>query len=335
MRIARRSLTAVLAIAIAIVVAVPSAAGAAWTTSERVASAAGFISSQQRNNGSIPAFSPIGSTADAVVSLVAAERGPVNIKKALNFLTRRAEDGDLDNAIGLQAKVVMAAVAGGRNPRTFGGHDLVQEIADTEQPDGRYGASTAVFDHALAMLALDSAGQDPSAAARTWLLQQQCGDGGWAYDLGPQPNDDSHCQDTIDPFNDWFTSDTNTTANAVMALEADNGAGQPAADPFSFFASVRDGSNGWPYTGSWPGTDANSTALVIQAYAAAGQQIPAGAMAALKGLQMKGCGGFRYQTGLDPDVGSTIGGVLGLLRQPLPVTESAVTKAPPATIGCP
>lgn len=333
MRIVRRSLAAVLAIAI--VIAVPSAAGAAWTTPERVAGAAGFISSEQRNNGSIPAFSPIGSTADAVVSLVAAQRGPINIKKALKYLTRRAEAGDLDGSIGLQAKVVMAAVAGGRNPANFGGHNLVQEIADTEEPDGHYGASTAVFDHALAMLALDSAGQDPSAAARTWLLQQQCGDGGWAYDLGPQPNDDSHCQDTIDPFNDWFTSDTNTTANAVMALEADTGASQPGADPFAYLESVRDGSNGWPYTGSWPGTDANSTSLVIQAYAAAGTPVPTGAMGALKGLQMKGCGGFRYQTGLDPDVGSTIGGILGLLKQPLPVGEAEVTKAPPAPIGCP
>lgn len=333
MRITRRSLVAVLAIAI--VVTVPSAAGAAWTTPERIASAAGFISSEQRNNGSIPAFSLIGSTADAVVSLVAAQRGPINIKKALNFLTKRAEAGDLNGAIGLQAKVVMAAVAGGRNPRNFGGHDLVQEIAATEQPDGHYGASTAVFDHALAMLALEAAGQDPSAIARTWLLQQQCGDGGWAYDMGPQPNDDSHCQDTIVPATDWFTSDTNTTANAVMALEADTGSGHPDADPFGYFDSVRDGSNGWPYTGSWPGTDANSTALVIQAYAAASQQIPTGAMGALKGLQMKGCGGFRYQTGLNPDVGSTIGGILGLSKQPLPVAEAEVTKAPPAPIGCP
>jgi hypothetical protein len=90
-------------------------------------------------------------------------------------------------------------------------------------------------------------------------------------------------------------------------------------------------------------TDSNSTALVIQAYEhvleiAVQPHIPEGGMRALKALQYPPCGNkggafaFTWEdpdgdgtfTKTPPDVGGTIGGILGLLKKPLPVTEPIV-----------
>lgn len=334
MRTIRRLTAAALTAALLLL---PATANAAITNVDRAAWAAGFISSTQRLNGSIPSFSTVGSTADAVVALVAARRGPVNIDKAMRFLARRVERSDYGVApveeVGVKAKIVLAVVASGRDPRNFGGHDLVQEILDTEQPNGRLGEDTAVFNQATALLALKAAGS-PSWAARTWLFNAQCPDGGWAYDNPPRPNDDEHCTDKTDPGNDWFPTDTNTTSLAVQALAL-----PPTTvykqDPFDFFKAARDGAKGWGYSIGFP-TDSNSTGMVIQAYAAQQKALPSGALAALKALQYKYCGGFRFNSAsTSPDVGSTIGGVLGLLKKSLPVKPVPVAVAAPAPIGCP
>lgn len=313
-----------------------------FTNADRAAAGAGYISLGQRKNGSIPAFSPIGSTADAVIAFVVARRGPTNIKRAMTYLIGQAKAGNIDN-VGLQAKVTLAAVAAGRNPTNFGGHNLVAEITDTEQVDGRYGAFGSVFDQADAILALVGAGFQPTNASVNWLADAQCGDGGWQYD-GPQGGgEDSHCLSIGDPFGDWFQADTNTSSLAVQALEAANGP-NPAVDPFAFFTAIRDADyGGWGYTWGYNQTDANSTALVIQAYAAGGVPLPDGAASALRALQYGRCGAFAYgwtdaspngvRTG--PDLGATIGAVPGLLRRTLPVGTISVTQDPPAPIGCP
>lgn len=321
-------------------VATPAVAA---TDAARAHTAVGYIASQQKPNGSVPAFSPVGSTADAVVSMVAARRGKTNITKSLAYLTRRVEHGGA-SGVGLEAKVAMAADAAGRNPKSFGGENLVALIRTSEQPDGRYGAGTAVFDDALAMLALESVGITPSANARSWLAGAQCGDGGWQYDQPSGVNDDAHCLDTVAPGSDFFESDTNTTSLAVQALDAGGGPA-PAVDPFSFFAAIRDGEfHGWGYTWGFNTTDANSTALVLQAYAADGRTPPASALTALRKLQYGTCGAFAF-TWVDDghggsirgpaDVGATIGGVLGLLHASLPIAAAGVTKPAPGTPACP
>lgn len=316
---------------------------AALTRGERADRAIGFIASQQAPNGSFPAFSPVGSTADAVLALVAAGEGAEHVDRALAFLGRRVSAGDAVG-IGLQAKVVLAAVAAGTNPATFGGEDLVSAIRDAEQPDGRLGAETAVFDHALGVLALVAAGIAPSAATQDWLAAAQCADGGWQYDAPAGPGDDAHCQDQADPAGDFFLSDTNTTAIAVQALEAAGGSADAAVDPASFFAAIRDASHGgWGYTWGFETTDANSTALVIQAFAALDQSPPAGARGALRALQYRRCGAFAF-TWVDgdggevrsaPDLGATIGGVLGLLGEALPIEAAEVSEPAPTARACP
>jgi hypothetical protein len=325
---------------------VAGAPGVGWaaplTDPQRIERAAGFIASQQKPNGSIPAFSPVGSTADAVVSLVAAGSGRPEVRRAIGFLRRRVVANAVDT-IGLQAKVVIALVAAGRDPRDFGGLNLVKALRASVLPSGRFGEAP-VFDDALAAIALAGAGIAVPRPALDWLTAAQCADGGWQYDEPAADTDDEHCRSVAGPDTDYFASDTNTTSYVVQALGAGSAADPTfAADPFGFFSSIRDvGFGGWGYSWGVETTDANSTALAIQAYAAAGLAVPDGAMKALRALQFPRCGAWAFTWTEEaggavrdgPNVGATIGAILGILRQPLPLSGAAHGPGP-ETPACP
>ena len=315
----------------AVLWALPTAArGAALTDTQRAQRAVAYLAQKQRANGAIVAFSAIGSTADAVMAFVAAGEGHAQMERALTYLSGRVAAGKVDT-LGLQAKVVMAVTAAGQNPRDFGGENLLGAIRSTLGPDGHYGDS-AVFDDALALLAVGSSGVTPATRAANWLLAAQCPDGGWAYDKPYDPaTDDAHCADGSGT--DFFPSDSNTSSYVVQGLAAMGAASRINADPFAFFATVRDPVNGgWSYSASFIATDANSTGLVLQAYAAMGRVTPHGAIASLRRLQYPACGAFAYSwNGAvkgDPDVGATIGAVPGLLLKPFPVHGSVAGGLP-------
>jgi hypothetical protein len=319
----------------AALMAVPTAArAAALTDTQRAQLAVAYLAQAQKPNGSIVAFSAIGSTADAVVAFVAAGEGSTHVSLALKYLSGRVSAGKV-NTLGLRAKVVLAVSAAGRDPRHFGGTDLLRKITKTLGSDGHFGTS-AVFDDSLALLAVESAGVAPGLNAASWLLAAQCPDGGWAYDKPYDPStDDAHCFDGTGT--DFFTSDSNTTSYVVQGLAAMGSTGW-AADPFAFFNTVRDPAHGgWSYSASFLATDANSTGLVLQAYAAMGRVTPHGAIASLRALQYPACGAFAYSwNGAvkgDPDVGATIGAVPGLLLKPFPV-HGPVTATLPVIGPC-
>ena len=323
----RRRLGACVLVA-ALLAALPQAAGAVTPSRQRALEGAAFVVSQQRANGAICAFSCVGSTADAVLALVSARTAPGPVKEAVAYLRRQIERGNVEG-LGLQAKVAMAAVAGGANPRAFGGVNLVRTIVDAEGGDGHYG-DVAVFDQALAMLALRGAGAAPSPEARGWLAAAQCDDGGWQYDDPSEPADDAHCFDAAAPApGDFFTSDSNTTSLAIQALRS----GAAVDEAFAFLPTLRDGSAGWGYSQCCRETDVNSTALVIQAYVAGGVPVPSGGFATIRGSQLD-CGAWPFQPGGSADIGATIGAILGILRQPLPVDPRSATAPVPSPGDC-
>jgi len=329
-----------LACALAAALALSVVPASAVTNKGRARTAAGYIARQQEDNGSIVSFSVYGSTADAIVALVAARRGKRSIDQALAFLARRVRNGKVfqDPDVGVLGKIVMAVEATKRNARNFGGRNLVRRIANLERPSGRLGRDTEVYSHGLLMLALEAAGRRVPGKVSRWLADAQCGDGGWAFDDPPGPNDDDTCKDTTNP-DDFVTSDSNTTATAIMALETTSGIG--TTDGFTYLDDLRDSvDGGWGYTAAFPATDANSTSLVIQAHIAAGRPIPSGAMAALKGLQVALCGRnagafrFLYGDSNPPDLGATISTAPALVQQSLPIEPFKVTKRVPARQPC-
>jgi hypothetical protein len=294
----------------------------AWASDlDRARLGAAYLASQQLPDGSIPAFSPIGSTADAVLGFVASGAGRQNMNLALGYLQDQVAAGNV-NTLGLRAKVILAMVATARDPRHVGGHNLVSEVLSTIGDDGHYDGAS-VFDDALAVLAMDATAADQHRVASKWLIHAQCPDGGWAFDQPYDPAiDDSHCHSGP---NDFFDSDSNTSSYVVEALEATGYDGW-AVSPFEYFESVRDPAHGgWGYSLQFVATDANSTSLVIQAYVAGGMPVPAGGMSALRALQDQSCGAWSYTwEGQDPgppDIGASIAAVPAVVRVALPITD--------------
>jgi hypothetical protein len=326
--------TAVLFVSLAFLCVTVSTAASALTPQRRAERASGYVAAHQSDNGSFPAFSPIGSTADAVMAFVAAGKGETSVDGAIGYLRRQTVRDNVDT-IGLKAKVALAVEAVGLNAANFGGHSLLGEITETQRLTGRFG-NASVLEQALASLAITAATGEYDADAITWLVRAQCPDGGWQFDRPHASTEGRHCGDASDP-DDSFLSDTNTTAYALMAVEP-SGLGDYDHNPFAFLTMIRDASaapsgGGWGYTWGFTTTDANSTALVIQAYAAAERPVPDGSLTALRRLQYR-CGAFAFSWTDDgrrtgPDVGASIGAIPGVLREPLPVVGD-VTGEPSA-----
>lgn len=151
---------------------------------------------------------------------------------------------------------IMGITALGQDPRTYAAVDLVKNLTDiyeTTRADRSITLSEAVF----AIIALKAAGEPDSHEiiqnARQFLLNNQNGDGGWAFDIG-------------------FASDTDVTAMAMMALlEINTPPFNPAVAAALAFVRQSQNPDGG-FHGVWDsGSNANTTAWVISMIYALGQ----------------------------------------------------------------
>jgi hypothetical protein len=243
---------------------------------------------------------------------------------------------------GDNAKLILAVVAAKRNPRSFGGADLVASLEAKLDPSGVYGGAKAgtVFEQALAILALKATRRPIPATAVNWLIGVQLGDGSWSWNGDTTPG----------------SGDSNTTALAIQALVAAGGQGAAASKArvvtaLGYLHGIQNKDGGFPYqkpSAQGTDTDANSTAYAIQAIIAAGGD-PAGVdwavggntpLSALAALQLKS-GAFTWQSAAPADnflattqavpalAGKAILGVTGSLD----VGEAAPPVSLPATGG--
>lgn len=207
-----------------------------------------------------------------------------------------------------------------------------------------YGTGDPTYDgvwrQSFTLLALDTAGVKPSGSAVKWLVGQQCEDGGWA---SFRADVDKRC--------DTKTEDTNATAAAVQALAALGGHGGPVDRAVDWLVKVQNTDGGWSYNPGAP-SDANSTAIVTGALAAAGEKPDSVAKGgkspfdALSSLQL-GCdapaaerGAFAYQPDKKGELyandSATAAAVLAALGKGLPVRagKSAKDGAAPNVPAC-
>lgn len=248
---------------------------------------------QQADGGFTNGFSEgsdLGTTCDAILAIAAAGQDASSWRSSadnspLDYLWAQVNAGAVDK-LGLKSKVVMALMATGLDPSSFGGRNLISEIqAAYDESTGSFGST--VFDHALAMLALYNAGYPLSDGMADYLLENQCTDGAWALFGGTTPG----------------TGDTNTTALAIQALLV-MGHRDDIGGAFAYLQRVQNEDGGFPYQDPSPygtDTDANSTAYVLQALRAAGESMakwtPAGTdpVGALAGLYDPESKGFFWQ----------------------------------------
>ncbi|MFI1352517.1 prenyltransferase/squalene oxidase repeat-containing protein [Streptomyces sp. NPDC020898] len=132
-------------------------------------------------------------------------------------------------------------------------------------PAGLYGTADPTYDgvwrQSLALLAQDTVGVKPAAAAVDWLAGQQCASGAFAPFRG----------DAGSPCDAKNLVDTNSTGAAVQALAALGGQDAVVGKAVAWLKSVQNKDGGWGYAAGGA-SDANSTSVVVGALAAAGEK---------------------------------------------------------------
>ncbi|RMD76989.1 MAG: cell wall anchor protein [Chloroflexi bacterium] len=275
-----------------------------------------WVAGQQQADGSFAGFGP-GDTADAIVAFVAGgQQPPAN---AVTYLAGQASTYGTSSA-GATAKVILAAVAAQRDPLNFGGVNLARQLGTSYDPaTGQYGSD--VYGHALALLAIKAMGVEPPAAAINRLIALQLRDGGWSFDGTAATG-----------------SDTNTTSLAVMALSGYARAADALTAARTYLRGQQNSDGGFPYSQTSAfgnASDANSTAAVVQAILALGEnpddaawkQGDATPLSALAAFQ-NSSGAFRYQDAMpDDNALATYQAIPALARRTLPVATTTIPTA--------
>ena len=210
---------------------------------------------------------------------------------------------------------------------------------------GLFGSQDPTYDGAfrqsLGLLAFAAVGRTPPAESVTWLLGQQCTDGGFqAY----RPDVSVACTKS-DPAT-YSGEDTNSTGIASVALRA-IGSTAAADKALAWVLASQRADGGFPYFVGGD-SDANSTAVVLFASNADGRKptdVTKGGVSAaafLQSLQV-GCtgvatdgdGGFAFQdygTGLTDNDAASVQATLALTGASLPLAAQKVgTTVPRAT----
>ncbi len=225
---------------------------------------------QSAANGSIP----LGASTDSVseeyaIGAAAAGYDPKALRhgsgpSVMTYLSTQA--GSACASAGACGLLIQAVVAAHLNPSSFGGVNLITTL-NAMYKAGVYGDGEA-FTESLAIQGLVAAGQTVPTAAVHHLVAAQDSDGGWDYLL---------IKDDPNGSTNYDTSDTNSTSMVLMALNA-AGTRSRNASALAWLHTQQDGDGGFPYQAG-AGTDPDSTALVLQALAATGQNPEASAWA--------------------------------------------------------
>lgn len=280
-----------------------------------------WLRGQQQPDGSFPGFGP-GDTADAVIALVAAGESLDDYAQGDNspISYLQAQAAGYATAPGAAAKLAMAAVAGGADPTSFGGVNLLELIGQGYDPaTGQYGPD--LYGHALALLGIKAVGATPPTQAIDRLLDMQLADGGWSFD-GTEATG----------------SDTNTTSLVLQALAGERRADGARAQALLYLESQQNDDGGFPYSQASSfgnASDTNSTAAAAMALVAAGERPTdarwlkggQGPLDALRALQNDG-GAFRYQADQAVDNAlATYQAIPALAGAALPVRIAQVSGA--------
>ncbi len=287
-----------------------------------------WLRTQQQADGS---FGSVGQSADAVFAAVSGGQDPADWAQGgaslMDYLASQAMTYTLASpAAAGKLTLALLAAQPEQAPTAFGGVNVGARALETfDANSGQIGATLA--DHTFGLLAMAGQYAPGRWVAREWLHQRQLSNGGWEFGSG-------------------WGADTNTTALALQALAA---AGEPLDAPsvqqgLDFLRQQQNPDGGFPYQkpcgfAGCDATDANSTAFVIQALTAVGQDADGWAWSqhltatheitltlhtpvdALLALQSP-AGGFAGYSGAD-DLYATLQAVPGAALRPQPFAQRA------------
>lgn len=314
--IAGAAVTGLFALSISPASASPASDGAAHFLAAQLAAGGNHLSQSVGSES----YDDIGLTLDAILGLDATKSGQAEAAKAASYVV--ANGGAYvgtgsESYAGATAKTLVMTQSRGLAP-VAGGANLVTRLKALETSTGQfkdksiYGDYSNSIGQSLALIGLKRAGAGPDAKAVTFLLNQQCADGG--FRLG---------------FSGACTSDPDVTSFAVQALSA-VGKSAAATKGANFLATKQNSAGGVGGGTATSGANANSTGLAAVAFQLTGKTANAAkASAWVKGLQYD-CtassamrGGIAYNAAakasnkslaapIDQDLRSTSQAVLGL-----------------------
>ena len=258
----------------------------------------------------------IGAAADGVDPHTLADGGPSVMQYLAGQVDSACTNASASGAsAGACGELIQAVVAAGDDPKAFGDptpRDLITRLNGYyDSTTGEFGDGEA-FTQALAIQALAAAARPVPAAAVTFLRSVQNGDGGW--DFANIKDDPNGCAN-------FDASDTNSTAMALMALDA-SGDHSLDATALAFMHTQQQQDGGFPYQNgvrdaggnTCPGaaSDPDSTALGVQSILGAGQS-PTSSAWTLSGHTAIGqllatqdpSGGFVFPGNAGPDAFTT------------------------------
>ncbi len=331
--VGRPAAAALLALALA-PAATSSPAASGWAPDSARRGAAYIVARQAPSGAFFRADEAANAVAEEIAALAAAGVTGRPVERALAYVARHGPE-DANRRGAYAGRIVMGIVAGGRNPRNFGGTDYVGRLSAFYSPvTGSYDNANpgefppSLYADALAALGMIAAGEPLEAGALGNFRSNVCADGGYGHARA--------CAEG---------PDVDTTALVIAVLRA---AGVPAGDSGvvsgrQYLIDAGNPDGGFGYAGGAQ-TNANSTALALSAIAALGEQPRASTwqqsrpsanpLDALLGLQ-EGAGGFRYTATNDAaNDYATVQAVVGAAGTPYPVrpvTPAAVPRPTSST----
>jgi len=260
------------------VLAAPGAeagAGASASSAQTLSAAyaAGFLARSVQADGSVLSGSSasVSDTVRAALGLAVSGHGRLAFTRAVGYLGAHVDDYTESTTAGVTTVrpgatglLTVVAVAAGQDPTAFGtpATDLVDRLVGTQQSSGQLGAGGDTFNHALGLLGLEAARGDSRAAAAagkatSYLLSQQCGDGGFTFSARASTATDCGGQNA---------SDSDTSSYAFQALSV-AGALTPArrATALSYLHGVQNTDGGFGGYGTAAGSNADSTGVAASA----------------------------------------------------------------------
>ena len=214
-----------------------------------------YLERMQNRDGGLPSApggaSSVAITGWAMLGMEADGRNPLDLRRGgespVDYLRGTAA---AIRSIGDLERTILALDAAGVSPRSFGGRDLVGELAGRRAANGSWQGQVNMT--AFGILAQRATGTPRSGLRRsaTWLRRAQNDDGGWGLQPGAR-------------------SDADSTGGALQALAAAGNRGKPVSRGAAYLRRSQRGDGGWPLAFGGT-TNAQSTAWAIQGLVAAG-----------------------------------------------------------------